>query len=67
MAEVYQCQVTHKGGPVVIDGERVGSIELRQRAEGFAYGYACVSFYGEELSWHHTLGEALAAIREHWA
>jgi hypothetical protein len=63
----YQCRVTHKGGPVVIDGSRVGTVELRQREEGFAFGYACIAWNGDELSWHPTLGEALAAIREHWA
>jgi hypothetical protein len=52
---------------VVIDGERVGTVELRQHGDGFRYGYACIAWNGSELSWHPTLGEALAAIREHWA
>lgn len=66
-AMVIQYQVTPHGGPVVVDGERVGSIEVQSPPGGGAkVGYACVAWNGDLLSWHPTLAAALGAARAHW-
>jgi len=55
-------------GPYLVDDERVGTIERQMPPGGGGhYGYACVSYGGDLLSWHPSMAAALRTAREvHW-
>ena len=63
---VHRALLTDGSGPYLVDGEKVGSLEMLE-SRFFTSIFLCLDSNGVELSRHGSLSAALAAARElHW-